>query len=58
MSDQPLIEGVNAAFLGVTDPAAHIELLLWPTRLRGRRVRAAHRGEAAAIWGEGVARSG
>lgn len=54
MSDQPLIQGVNAAFLGVTDPAAHLDYYCGQLGFAVAESGRLTADEAAAIWGPGV----
>ena len=57
MSDQPLIEGVNAAFLGVTDPGPTSTTSVASSASRWR-VGATHRKGGRRSGARGSARSG
>lgn len=58
MSDQPPIQGVNAAFLGVTDPAAHLAYYCDQLGFAVAESGVLSAVEASAVWGEGVGEVG
>lgn len=58
MTDQPLIRGVNAAFLGVTDPEPHLAYYRDQLGFAVAESGVLAASDAAAIWGEGVGEVG
>ncbi|HEY8533118.1 MAG TPA: VOC family protein [Micromonospora sp.] len=58
MSDEPLIQGINAAFVGVTNPDDHLKFYCDQLGFAVAETGRLSAAEASAIWGEGVGEIG